>query len=169
MVWLRRRGFLFWFLSIGGAISVIGLIGMFTAIAENQGLISFGFLKAKPDLSLTLSTATETAATDSSLTYNIRITNEGQGEAKRISLNTTLPEGVSFTSSEPGDPACFESQRIVNCRLGALKTGEHTDVVLSVTVENTAPNLLVASATVETSIGESDTSNNSATVSTPVK
>ncbi len=169
LLWFRNRGFLFWFLFVGGVGSVIGLIGMFTAIAESQEVISFDFLKAQPDLSLTLSAAPETATPNSALTYTIRVTNDGKGEAKRIVLDTTLPQGVSFTSSEPRDPACFESQGVVNCRLGALRTGEHTEVVISVTVQDPAPNSLVASATVQTSTNDSDTSNNSAEVSTAVR
>jgi uncharacterized repeat protein (TIGR01451 family) len=169
LLWFRKRGFLFWFLFLGGAISVIGLVGMFTAIAEGQGLISFDFLRAKPDLSLTLSATPQTTEKDGDLTYTIRVTNNGKGEAKRIVVNTTLPEGVSFTSSEPGDPACFESERVVNCRLGALETGEQIEVVVVVKVKAAAPETLVAAATVETSTDDSNLSDNSVTVSTAVK
>ena len=51
LLWLRQRGFVFWF-SVALVIVTIGtLIGMLAAIGSSQGNISFRFLKAKPDLS----------------------------------------------------------------------------------------------------------------------
>ena len=148
---------------------MIGLIGMFTAIAERQGVISFEFLRARPDLSLTLSASPETTERQDDLTYTVRVANNGSGKAKKIVVNTTLPEGVMFMSSDPGAPACFESKRVVNCRLGALETGEQIDVVVVVKVEGAAPETLVATATVETSTDDSNLSDNSVTFSTSVK
>lgn len=169
LLWFRRQGFVFWFLSFLGVISLIGLVGMFTAIAESQGVISFRFLKAKPDLALTISATPPTATRNDPLTYTLRVTNEGPGEAKKIVVDTALPDGVMFVSAEPGNPACFEAQSVVNCRLGALNSSEHVEAIISVTVSESAPRTLVADSTVETSVPEPNTSNNSATVSTPVR
>ena len=110
LLWLRQRGFVFWF-SVALVIVTIGtLIGMLAAIGESQGNISFRFLKAKPDLSLSMSASPQTATRNGSLIYTVLVTNEGPGEAKKIVVNTTLPPGVVFTSAQPADPACFESE-----------------------------------------------------------
>ena len=169
LLWLRQRGFVFWF-SVALVIVTIGtLIGMLAAIGESQGNISFRFLKAKPDLSLSISASPQTATRNGSLIYTVLVTNEGPGEAKKIVVNTTLPPGVVFTSAQPADPACFESEGVVNCRLGALETTECVKAIISVAVGESAPQTLVTTAVVETSLPDSDPSNDSATISTPVK
>ena len=169
LLWLRQRGFVFWF-SVALVIVTIGtLIGMLAAIGESQGNISFRFLKAKPDLSLSMSASPQTATRNGSLIYTVLVTNEGPGEAKKIVVNTTLPPGVVFTSAHPADPACFESEGVVNCRLGALETTESVKAIISVAVGESAPQTLVTTAVVETSLPDSDPSNDSATISTPVK
>ena len=169
LLWLRKRGFVFWF-SVALVIVTIGtLIGMLAAIGESQGNISFRFLKAKPDLSLSMSASPQTATRNGSLIYTVLVTNEGPGEAKKIVVNTTLPPGVVFTSAQPADPACFESEGVVNCRLGALETTESVKAIISVAVGESAPQTLVTTAVVETSLPDSDPSNDSATISTPVK
>ena len=169
LLWLRQRGFVFWF-SVALVIVTIGtLIGMLAAIGSSQGNISFRFLKAKPDLSLSMSASPQTATRNGSLIYTVLVTNEGPGEAKKIVVNTTLPPGVVFTSAQPADPACFESEGVVNCRLGALETTESVKAIISVAVGESAPQTLVTAAVVETSLPDSDPSNDSATISTPVK
>ena len=169
LLWLRQRGFVFWF-SVALVIVTIGtLIGMLAAIGSSQGNISFRFLKAKPDLSLSMSASPQTATRNGSLIYTVLVTNEGPGEAKKIVVNTTLPPGVVFTSAQPADPACFESEGVVNCRLGALETTESVKAIISVAVGESAPQTLVTTAVVETSLPDSDPSNDSATISTPVK
>ena len=169
LLWLRQRGFVFWF-SVALVIVTIGtLIGMLAFIGESQGNISFRFLKAKPDLSVSISASPQTATRNGSLIYTVIVTNEGSGEAKKIVVNTTLPTGVVFASAQPADPACFESEGVVNCRLGELDTTESVKAIISVTVAESAPQTLVTTAVVETSLADSDSSNDSATISTPVK
>ena len=169
LLWFRQRGFVFWF-SVALVIVTMGtLFGMLTAIGESQGNISFTFLKAKPDLSISISASPQTAERNGSLLYTIMVTNEGPGEAKKIVVDTTLPPGVVFTSAQPPDPACFDSEGVVNCRLGALETTETVKAIISVTVGESAPQTLVTTAVVETSLPDSDPSNDSASISTQVK
>ena len=169
LLWLRQRGFVFWF-SVALVIVTIGtLIGMLAFIGESQGNISFRFLKAKPDLSVSISASPQTATQNGSLIYTVIVTNEGSGKAKKIVVNTTLPAGVVFASAQPADPACFESEGVVNCRLGELDTTESVKAIISVTVAESASQTLVATAVVETSLPDTDASNDSATISTPVK
>ena len=169
LIWFRQRGFVFWFSVFLVALTIATLIGMLAYIGESQDNISFSFLKAKPDLSISMTASSQTAERDGSLLYTIVVTNEGPGEAKRIVVHTTLPHGVTFASAQPPDPACFESEGVVNCRLGALDTTESVQAIISVKVGESAPQTLVATAVAESSLQETDVSNNSVTVSTPVK
>ncbi len=57
----------------------------------------------------------------------------------------------------------------MNCRLGAIDTTESVKAIISVKVEESAPQTLVTTAVVQTSLPDSDASNDTATVSTPVK
>ena len=169
LIWFRQRGFVFWF-SVSLVILTIGtLIGMLAFIGESQDNISFSFLKAKPDLSISMTASPQTTERNGSLVYTVVVTNEGPGVAKKIVVDTTLPNGVTFTSAEPADPACFESEGVVNCRLGAIDTTESVKAIISVKVEESAPQTLVTTAVVQTSLPDTDPSNDTATVSTPVK
>ena len=169
LIWFRQRGFVFWFSIFLVALTIATLFGMLTWIGEAQGNISFTFLKAKPDLSISISASSQSAERNGSLLYTILVTNHGPGEAKRIEVNTSLPDGVTFTSSQPPDPACFVSERVVNCRLGALDTTETVQAIISIKVGESAPQTLVTTAVVQTSLPDTDASNDTATVSTPVK
>ena len=169
LLWFRQRGFVFWF-SVALVIVTIGtLVGMLAAIGSSQGNISFSFLKAKPDLSISITASSQTAERNGSLIYTIVVTNEGPGEAKKIVVDTTLPPGVVFTSAQPPDPACFDSEGVVNCRLGALETTETVKAIISVTVGESAPQTLVTTAVVQTSLPDSNDSNDSASISTQVR
>ena len=169
LIWFRQRGFVFWFSVSLVLLTIATLIGMLVFIGESQDNISFTFLKAKPDLSISMTASSQTAERDGSLLYTIVVTNEGPGEAKKIVVDTTLPDGVTFSSAQPPDPACYETEGAVNCRLGALETTESVQAIISVTVGESAPQTIVTTAVVETSLADSDPSNDSATVSTPVK
>ena len=169
LIWFRQRGFVFWFSVFLVALTIVTLFGMLTYIGEAQGNISFTFLKAKPDLSLSITASPETAERNGSLVYTVVVTNEGPGEAKKIVVDTTLPPGVTFTSAEPADPACFESDGVVNCRLGAIDTTESVKAVITVMVDESAPQNLTTTAVVQTSLPDTDASNNTASVSTSVK
>ncbi len=169
LIWFRQRGFVFWFSAFLVLLTFGTLIGVLTFIGESQGNISFTFLQAKPDLTLSITTSPETAERNGSLVYTVTVTNEGPGVAKKIVVDTTLPNGVTFVSAEPADPACYETQGVVNCRLGAIDTTESVSATISVKVAESAPQTLTTTAVVETSRPDSDTSNNSASVSTPVK
>ena len=169
LIWFRQRGFVFWFSTFLIALTIGTLFGMLTFIGEAQGNISFTFLQAKPDLTLSITSSPQTAERNGSLVYTVTVTNEGPGVAKKIVVDTTLPNGVTFVSAEPADPACYETQGVVNCRLGALDTTESVSATISVKVADTAPQSLTVSAVAETSRPDSDSSNNTATVSTQVK
>ena len=169
LIWFRQRGFVFWFSVFLVVLTIVTLFGMLTFIGEAQGNISFTFLKAKPDLSISMTTFPQTAERNGTLDYTVVVTNEGPGVAKKIVVDTTLPPGVTFTSAQPADPACFEADGVVNCRLGAIDTGESVKAVISVKVEESAPQTLVTTTVVQTSRQDSDSSNDTASISTPVK
>ena len=169
LIWFRQRGFVFWFSLFLVGLTIVTLVGMLAYIGESQGNISFTFLKAKPDLSISMTASPQTVERNGSLVYTVVVTNEGPGEAKKIVVDTTLPNGVTFTSAEPGDPACFEADGVVNCRLGAIDTTESVKAIISVKVGESAPQTLTTTAVVQTSLPDTDASNDTASVSTPVK
>lgn len=169
LIWFRQRGFVFWFSVFLVTLTIVTLVGMLAYIGEAQDNISFAFLRAKPDVSLSITASPQTAERNGSLLYTVVVTNEGPGVAKKIVVDTTLPSGVTFASSQPPDPACFESEGVVNCRLGAIDTAESVKAIISVKVEESAPQTLTTTAVVETSRPDSDASNDTASISTPVK
>ena len=169
MKWLRERGIVFWFWVAWIGSFLIGGLIIFGMIATQQDKISFNFLKAKPNLALTITDAPDPVEPGRDLTYTISIVNNGGGEAKKIVMESTLPEGVTFVSATPDSPSCYEVDKLVNCRLGAMSKDVQKEVVIVVKVDPTTMGTIINTATVTTSATDSNTDDNTTTESTTVK
>jgi uncharacterized repeat protein (TIGR01451 family) len=66
------------------------------------------------------------------LTYDVRVTNEGPNDATNVILTDTLPDEVNFVSSRP--LFCAVSGTEVTCSLGNLKVGATITVAITVQV-----------------------------------
>lgn len=55
----------------------------------------------KPQLSVTKTTDTTSAAQGSKIPYTITVTNSGKGDAKNVEIVDALPEGLAYVSSSP--------------------------------------------------------------------
>jgi uncharacterized repeat protein (TIGR01451 family) len=119
-----------------------------------------------PDLAISKQVSAQAAALNEPLLYTIAITNNGPGTATSLSLEDTLPPGVTFNTVTPGAPTCTEAAGLVTCNLGDLAAGATTGVTLSVTP--TVRGIITNTATVQATPADLKPSDNTATVTSVV-
>ncbi len=113
------------------------------------------------DLSLALSAAPNPVTVGQTLTYTLNVSNAGPSVATGTVLSDSLPLGVTFVSAQPSQGSCSGSTALF-CSLGTLAVGGNASVVIQVTPN--AAGSLTDTASVSSSVGDPDTSNNSAAI-----
>lgn len=101
-----------------------------------------------------------TALTGATITYTLRIHNDGQLAAASTRVTDTLPAGVSFVSSIPA-PAFTSGQAIV-WNLGSLASGAQQQITLTGNIVASATGMLVNRLAASTTTTESTLLNNTA-------
>ncbi len=111
------------------------------------------------------------AVVNSNVTYRITVINTGASPATDISISDTLPSRVSYQSIDDyGNWSCSESSSTVSCDLNDDNLTQNESYYVDINVKMPATHQdITNSATVSTSTGESDTTNNEATLLTHVK
>ena len=108
------------------------------------------------------------AEVNSTVRYNISVTNLKHTVAKDINFTDTLPSGVAFVSISKGDWNCSGTSTI-KCSIDSLAYNEIKDVNITVRMPSTHQTIS-NSATAHTSINEGgSTSNNSDSIATSIK
>lgn len=102
-----------------------------------------------------------------SLSYQLAYRNDGPAAAANTQLVDTLPAGVTFVSATPA-PSSVSGQ-VLTWNLGTLAVGQAGTISVQATVSATAPASLTNTATISTSTIETNTSDNSSTVTTAVQ
>lgn len=120
-----------------------------------------------PDLQVTKTDSPDPVQLDGALTYTVILENLGSADATGVVLTDTLPGGVTYVSSNPSQGNCSETSGVLTCNLGTIAQSAAATVVVEVTadVAGSIDNTAEVTFLNET---DSDTSNNSVTVSTRV-
>jgi uncharacterized repeat protein (TIGR01451 family) len=100
------------------------------------------------------------------LTYTITVSNAGPDDADGVTVDDTLPSGVTLVSVSSSQGACVS----LPCDLGTLAVngGGEATVTVVVHVEATAANPLENTAVVSSATADSDPADNSVTIETAV-
>jgi uncharacterized repeat protein (TIGR01451 family) len=117
------------------------------------------------DVAITELDSPDPATVGNSLTYTITVTNNGPGTATGVTMNDSLPGGVSVVSVTPSQGSC-DGTSTISCTLGTLANGAAAMVTIVVTPTQTGA--LSNTATVTANESDPDPNNNSATESTTV-
>ncbi len=153
--------------AISAAIGVAALTAMAAILAG-----PIGGATAAPgptDLKLTKADSPDPVVEDTGLAYTIQVQNLGSGgtaDATGVVVTDTLPSQVDFGSATTASGTCTRSNRTVTCDLGTLVAGAIATVTVNVvprsdgTISNTA--------SVATTVMDTDQTNNQATESTTV-
>jgi len=124
------------------------------------------------DLKVTKTADQTTAHLGQPVTYTVTVSNVGPAAAQGITLTDTFSKNAGYVSVTVthGALSCMAkpAKGTVICTLGSLAAGDYAS--LSIVVKPTAKGTLTNTATVaEQSPGDPDATNNTATVSIPVK
>ncbi len=100
------------------------------------------------------------------LGYSVDVLNEGPQDATAVTFTDTLPSNVTFVSASATQGACVQANLVVTCNLGALASGNDSDISIIV-----IPNAVgTMTNSMEVTANETDPvpANNSATQSSTV-
>jgi uncharacterized repeat protein (TIGR01451 family) len=130
--------------------------------ATNNSSSSTATISAQSDLSITKS-GPPSAAVGTAISYTITVTNSGALAAANTFVNDATPAGLTFVSNSGGCGTPFP------CSLGTVPSGASVVITSTYNVPANYPGTSISNtAAVSTSSPESNTSNNSATATTPV-
>ena len=104
--------------------------------SSNNSSSASTIVSGSADLALTVTDIPDPAATNSTLTYTLVVTNRGFSSATSVTLTSALPAGVTFQSAAPGG-SCSQSGGVVTCGLGTVAANASSAVFINVTTPST--------------------------------
>lgn len=122
------------------------------------------------DLSVQVTADTTVAANGVPFDYTVTVTNNGPCDATTVALTDTIPAGVSLVSVSAGSgviPAV--AQGVLTAQFATLASGSSASLTVSVMTTASPGSTLVDSATVQGAEPDPDLSNNTASLSLPVR
>lgn len=149
-------------------------------LGNNTGTAGYS-VTARADVTVLKSATPASAVAGQNLTYTITAQNIGNGlsSADNVTIADTLPDDLIFVSATPSAGSCSALPAVnsttapgnnaVTCNLGTVGNGSQETVTVLVRPLNaTRGTILTNTAGVTTTTTETDNTNNSATVNTPV-
>ncbi|HKU76949.1 MAG TPA: PQQ-dependent sugar dehydrogenase [Pyrinomonadaceae bacterium] len=118
------------------------------------------------DLSITNTASPNPGQAGVSLSYRIIATNDGPSPATNVTVTDTLPAGVAFVSATATQGNCNGSGPVI-CNLGNLDVDG--SAIVTIVVVPSSPGQITNSATVSAVETDSDTTNNTAAVTTVIQ
>ncbi|MFN8454391.1 MAG: DUF11 domain-containing protein [Anaerolineae bacterium] len=134
---------------------------------SNNNVTATTTITQNTDLSITKSDSPDPVTAGANLTYNLSVTNNGPSNATGVTVQDTLPAGVTFQSFTSGAP-CSHVSGTVTCNFGALAAGNQATVAIVVKVNDTTTGNLINNATVTGNQVDPNSSNNSTSATTSV-
>lgn len=149
-------------------------------LANNTGSVT-STVTPRADVTVTKTATPSPVAAGQNLTYVVTARNlpNGLSQAQNVTITDTLPHNVTFISATPSSGSCATAPAPLSttgpgndqlvCNLGTINNGAQ-QTVLVVVRPNTATrgSTLTNSVSVSTTTDETDATNNSASVATPV-
>lgn len=125
-------------------------------------------VETSADLSLELSDQPNALPPGATLTYTLRVANEGPSDALEVTLQNVLPAEVTFGSALPDQGSCSGTATL-QCALGSLPAGETARLVIHATVlPSASQGEILDRASVSAATDDPQGANNLATETTTV-
>jgi uncharacterized repeat protein (TIGR01451 family) len=118
------------------------------------------------DLAVTKTASPNPGQVGVGLSYRIVVSNSGPANATDVTMTDNLPAGVTFGSATSTQGNCVGNGP-VNCSLGSLAAG--SSAIVTIVVTPSSQGQIVNTASVVATETDFDSSNNSATATTPIQ
>ncbi len=141
-----------------------------TDSSNNNKTLDADVTQTVANLTLTGSAAPDPVLVENILTYSFVVKNLGADTANQVNVISTLAENVNFVNAvvEPANKgSCTRQNNIVTCVIGNLLKDTETATV-KIDVKPTVAGNLINNAVVRSQEADSDTKNNTVTISTRV-
>ena len=119
------------------------------------------------DLSVTAEDSPDPIAAGATLTYTIRVTNNGPSVATGVLLTNVLPVGMNFIFAVTTSGSCGNAGSLVTCNLGSLVSGG--GAVITILGAPTNPGTITDFVSVAGAQTDVNPANNTATIKTSVQ
>jgi uncharacterized repeat protein (TIGR01451 family) len=127
-------------------------------------------VNAAADLAVSQTDSPDPARVGQTLTYTVRVTNNGPQDATGVTLNDTLPKNAGYGSSSASQGSCAQkpTRGVITCNLGTIGNGATATVMIVVkpTSKGTSKNVASAQAA---SPPDPNQTNNTSTEQTTVQ
>ena len=137
-------------------------------ITSNNSGSSVTTVSQVADLSLTKRDDPDPVEKGSQLTYTITVTNDGPSYARNVTVNDSLPDGVTLVSTSTSQGSGCSGSSNLDCDLGTLPDGASATITIVVNVDTDASSTIANTASVSTTATDPNSGNNSAVVTTQV-
>jgi uncharacterized repeat protein (TIGR01451 family) len=119
------------------------------------------------DMAITKSGSPQPVLQNTTLTYTVRVTNNGPQTATGVVAVDTLPAQVTYISSVTTLGSCSQSGGVVNCNLGTMASG--LTATITITVTAATPSLALNTAVVNSTTPDPTLANNTATFTSTIE
>ena len=114
-----------------------------------------------PDVSVEKSTSTPVVNAGEQVSYDITVSAGGTGDSTNVSLNDSMPAGITWSLSGPDASDCGIAAGTLTCNFGTMHAGDSKAITLTGIADTGDCPSITNSATVTSDV-DVDTSNNSA-------
>ncbi|MFC1997304.1 GEVED domain-containing protein [Chloroflexota bacterium] len=122
-------------------------------------------VRSEADLEITKSDSDDPVVAGKNLVYTIEVRNAGPSIAQNVTVDDTLPAGVTLISTS----GCAEDPvGVPQCSLGDISVGGSAQYTVQVSVDSSSTGTITNIATVSTDSIDSDTTNNTASEETTI-
>ncbi len=120
------------------------------------------------DMAITKTGAPQPVLQNATLTYTVKVTNNGPQTATGVVITDTLPSQVTFVSATPtGIGSCSQAAGIVTCNYATMINGDVETITIKVTA--TTPSLALNTAIVNSATPDPALANNTATFTSTIE
>ncbi len=151
-----------------GAASILNTASVTTTVADgdssnNSASVTTAVVPPSADLSIAKA-GPASATPGTTFSYTVVVTNTGPNEAAAVTVADVTPPGLTFVNTTGACTTPFP------CALGTLASGQSAAIVATFMVPAgyTTPNPIVNTATVSSQTNDPNSTNNSATSTTPI-
>jgi uncharacterized repeat protein (TIGR01451 family) len=143
------------------------------AAGSPQTVALSGTGSRQADLAISLSATPNPVKVKGTLTYTVRVVDNGPDQADGVTVTDVIPSGSQFASITPNGWSCTTPPAgqtgTVTCKRASLASGASSSFQLAVTVVQSAKSTVSNTATVSSQATDPNPANNTATATTSVQ